>query len=220
MSEVKCPECGYNSVSEEPVAPTTCPDCGSKNLEPIIRPIPVTKAGAHGHSNFVEDVSMGAGVVHRCEGGNGEVRTPSSPSRDHIRRRARRVVSVRICARGGSGRDERPFPDHQRLLPGWLETNDPGPVEKVPKELVKRGLGLRVPDLGGEEWQDFTRLLDFRNGLLHGRSSRPDTLELPEDHRPFPSPEDLQAMKPGDALETVLTQIRSLCVATGHAPPD
>ena len=92
--------------------------------------------------------------------------------------------------------------------------------KKVPKELVKRGLGLRVPDLGGEEWQDFTRLLDFRNGLLHGRSSRPDTLELPEGHRPFPSPEDLQAMKPGDALETVLTQIRSLCVAAGHAPPD
>ena len=48
------------------------------------------------------------------------------------------------------------------------------------------------PDWVNPFWLEFTKLVDFRNGLVHGRASRPDTEGLKPNEKPEPTVEDLQ----------------------------
>ena len=67
---------------------------------------------------------------------------------------------------------------------------------------------------------DFMKLIEFRNGLVHARASRPSTFELLPELQPLPSVAALDALKPGEATEIVSMLIRELAVATGHQAPN
>jgi hypothetical protein len=90
----------------------------------------------------------------------------------------------------------------------------------VTKALASVGLIPSVPSFAGKTWQDFCLLVEFRNGLIHARTSRPETAGLSEDELPVPSLEELRTRKPGWAVEVVTALIRELHVATGTKEPD
>ena len=66
---------------------------------------------------------------------------------------------------------------------------------------------------------DFIKLIEFRNGLVHARASRPSTFGLSAKLQPLPSVEALDALKPGEATEIVSVLIHELAVAAGHQAP-
>ena len=57
--------------------------------------------------------------------------------------------------------------------------------KEVPKQLKEHGRISSAPNLAGSAWADFLDLIEFRNGLLHGRSSRPETSVFPNRAVPF-----------------------------------
>ena len=89
----------------------------------------------------------------------------------------------------------------------------------IPKQLLADGLITATPNLGGSTLNDFDKLMKFRNGLVHARSSRPATTGLPKASLPVPSLDDLQKLQPGWASNVVRRLIRELCVAAGTTPP-
>lgn len=91
---------------------------------------------------------------------------------------------------------------------------------RVTKALHDSGELARRVDLGGQAWEDFLRLLDFRDGLAHGGVSRPDHGGLPEPERPKPSGGELGAMVPGWPVEVVRRLVLMLHEAAGSEPPD
>jgi len=89
----------------------------------------------------------------------------------------------------------------------------------VPKDLHAKGRIAASPDLDGQDWEDFLTLVDYRNGLVHGRSSRPDTSELSEDLKPMPTTQFLDDLEPGWALQIVTRQVRALHAAANLELP-
>jgi hypothetical protein len=77
-----------------------------------------------------------------------------------------------------------------------------------------------APNFTGKTWQNFCRLVEFRNGLVHARASRPQTAGLSGIQMPVPSMEELQALEPGWAVGVITALIRELHVATGTKEPD
>jgi hypothetical protein len=69
-------------------------------------------------------------------------------------------------------------------------------------------------------WDDFERLIDFRDGVLHASVSRPDASDSPPDKEPVPSIEDFQNLPRGHATEIVRTLILNLHNAAGTPAPD
>jgi hypothetical protein len=92
--------------------------------------------------------------------------------------------------------------------------------KKTLKHLAFDGLIPSAPSFAGKTWVNFCRVVEFRNGLIHARASRPQTAGLSEDQMPVPSMEDLQALKPGWAVEVITTLFRELHMATGMKEPD
>ena len=52
-------------------------------------------------------------------------------------------------------------------------------------------------------WQNFLKMADFRNGLLHARSGRPDTTGRSACNQPMPTIGELKQLKPGAACAVV-----------------
>lgn len=77
------------------------------------------------------------------------------------------------------------------------------------------------PDFDNQRyWKDFEKLVRFRNGLVHGRASRPDSNAiLDEDERAGPTVHDLVAMDQGWAVRVVAEVIKRLHTAVGTTPP-
>ena len=48
------------------------------------------------------------------------------------------------------------------------------------------------PSFGEQYWEEFKDLVNFRNGLVHGRASRPDIEGLTEAEKPEPTQEQLK----------------------------
>ena len=93
----------------------------------------------------------------------------------------------------------------------WKETT---------KALASNGLIQSAPSFEGKTWVNFRRLVEFRNGLIHARASRPQTAGLSEIQMPVPSMEELQALEPGWAVGVISALIRELHMATGTKEPD
>jgi hypothetical protein len=91
--------------------------------------------------------------------------------------------------------------------------------KEVPKKLLEDGLIPGVPDLSLSYWQDWLDLVKMRNGLIHARSSRPETDPQPEDARPLPSKGDLDHLPAGWAVHVVVALIRNLNRAVGSSSP-
>lgn len=117
--------------------------------------------------------------------------------------------------------------DYQKLVTDLNQYFPPGegqPVKDkwklVPKKLLSAGLVPAVPDLNQPYWEHFTKLVTMRNGLVHARSSRPETTQIPEKEKPLPSKEDLDNLPAGWATEVVVTLVKELHKAVGTSEPD
>jgi hypothetical protein len=90
----------------------------------------------------------------------------------------------------------------------------------VIKRLAKEGAIRRKPDFGQVYWEEFDKLVTFRNGLVHGRASRPDSNTMRDEReRPGPTNEDLVKMDQGWPVRVVAAVIRNLHAAVGSIPP-
>lgn len=78
----------------------------------------------------------------------------------------------------------------------------------------------RVPNKGENYWKEFAKLVDFRNGLVHGRASRPDTAGLTEAEQPEPTAEQLLQKGRGWAVKVVTDVITKLHEAVSTSPPN
>lgn len=110
-------------------------------------------------------------------------------------------------------------------LDRYFPPGDPQPIKDkwkvVSKQLKDHGLIHSVPNLGGgSAWGDFLRLIEFRNGLLHARASRPETPGLSATSLPVPSMDQLRSLSPGWACSVVRRLIQELNTAAGTNPPD
>jgi len=92
--------------------------------------------------------------------------------------------------------------------------------KKIPKELYRDGQISNKPNWGGTEWQNFEELVNYRDGLVHARASRPETSSLSDDEKPLPSKTDLDRMLPRWAVQRIVTLIRYLHGAVGTSAPD
>jgi hypothetical protein len=92
--------------------------------------------------------------------------------------------------------------------------------KEITSLLVSDGLIPSAPSFAGKTWENFRRLVDFRNGLIHARASRPQTAGLSKSQLPVPSMEVLQTLPPGWAVGVVTALIRELHMATGTKEPD
>ena len=109
-------------------------------------------------------------------------------------------------------------------LDTYFHPSDKRPIvdkwKEIPKQLHRDGLIPSAPDLAGSVWAEFRRLVGFRNGLVHGRSSRPETDDLADESLPFPSKSQLDKLEQGWALRTAYQLIIGLNLAAGTAKPD
>lgn len=110
------------------------------------------------------------------------------------------------------------------LLDTYFPPGERRPVTEkwkdITKALASNGLIQSAPTFAGKTWENFRRLVEFRNGLIHARASRPQTAGLSEIQMPVPSMEDLQALEPGWALGVITALIRELHIATGTKEPE
>jgi hypothetical protein len=98
---------------------------------------------------------------------------------------------------------------NQYFPPGkWQSITDKW--KYIPKRLLSDGLVPAAPDLSQSYWEHFTKLVDMRHGLVHARSSRPETTRLPEREKPLPSKEDLDKLPAGWATQVVVTLVKEL----------
>jgi hypothetical protein len=103
-----------------------------------------------------------------------------------------------------------PPSDRRGILDKWKE---------VPKKLNREGLIPKAPDLGSATWVEFRRLVEFRNGLIHASSSRPETDNLPTASIPYPSKSDLDGLEAGWATRAVFHLIVELNTAAATRTP-
>jgi len=59
----------------------------------------------------------------------------------------------------------------------------------------------------------------MRNGLIHARSSRPETDPQPDKSKPLPSKGDLDQLPAGWAVRVVVALVKRLNQAAGTRPP-
>ena len=145
--------------------------------------------------------------------------------RDHHSRR--REILFAICAAESYilewVRDEvlrRDFDKLRKYFPPGKRRGVRKKWKKIPKELYRDGQISNKPNWGGTEWQNFEELVNYRDGLVHARASRPETSSLSDDEKPLPSKTDLDRMLPGWAVQRIATLIRYLHGAVGTSAPD
>ena len=91
--------------------------------------------------------------------------------------------------------------------------------KEIPKLLRDNGLIPRVPDLNQSYREEFRKLVDYRDGLVHAAASRPETSSLPVTEKPVPPKSLLDQLEPGWAVKVVLELARQLHKAVGTTPP-
>jgi hypothetical protein len=91
---------------------------------------------------------------------------------------------------------------------------------EISKQLVADGRIAVSLDCSGHEWQEFQRLVKFRDGLVHASASRPETAGLAQENRPVPSKRDLDSLPSGWAVAIVRDLFQKLHADTKTAQPD
>ena len=145
---------------------------------------------------------------------------------DHHSRR--REVIFAVCAAESYilewVRDEVLNRDFQKLNnyfpPGrWMTVTDKW--KEIPKQLLHDGLIPRVPVLESPGyWGEWLELIEYRNGLIHARASRPETASLSDKEKPKPSKTSLDDMAAGWPTRVVVELIRRLHAAIGSTMPE
>ena len=72
-----------------------------------------------------------------------------------------------------------------------------------------------------EYWKKFRRLVEYRDGLVHGQASWPTLVDppVPIGPAPVPSKKTLESLPPGWAVEIVVELVRQLHKTIGAPPP-
>ncbi len=89
--------------------------------------------------------------------------------------------------------------------------------KSVLKELQREELIERIPDFQNADWQRFTELVTYRDGLVHALASVP---EGDTDTTPVPLPGALNAWKPGEAVSRAVQIVRDLHRTVGMSGPE
>jgi hypothetical protein len=145
--------------------------------------------------------------------------------REH-RNAVRREIMFAVCAAESYlvewVRDEGLKRDYGALNKYFPPGARRGVTEKwsdVPKALAKDGRLATVPHFNGRHATEWKDLIDYRNGLIHARTARPDTSRLPPDEKPVPDFYALNALDRGWACHVVAEHIEALHRASGTAAP-
>jgi hypothetical protein len=91
--------------------------------------------------------------------------------------------------------------------------------QDVTRRLHHEQLLSTVPNWGTKPSQDFTLLVRYRNGLVHGGTSRPYTTGLPEGEEPFPSDQVLMKLPQGWTVDVVVAFVEHVHKEVGTIPP-
>lgn len=108
----------------------------------------------------------------------------------------------------------------EELFPVGNYSNVREKWKNVAARLFERGVATRRHEFGDAAWSSFHRLVDFRNGLMHARASRPVTGDTPENAKPMPSPEEMQTLEPGWPSATAAKLIQEFSITLGVAKPE
>jgi hypothetical protein len=90
----------------------------------------------------------------------------------------------------------------------------------VTNDLLTAGLIGRKPDFGGSTWNAFYQLLCYRDALVHGAASRPESGDQPVDPQGKWNVGFLSSLSPGWAVSVVFDLIGALHTSAGTSPPD
>ena len=104
-----------------------------------------------------------------------------------------------------------PIQDRRGIRERWKE---------VTKKLAHEGLMPRAPDFNDRYWHEFTRLVDYRDGLVHALASRPESASLASGEEPRPSIKTLDTLAPGWPTRVVVALLQHLHDAGGTKSPD
>jgi len=91
--------------------------------------------------------------------------------------------------------------------------------KRVTKKLFEDGKIRSMPAWCVPEWNDFVDLVIYRDGLVHARASRPETSDLPEEQRPFPSASHLDSLSAGWATTVFVKLVEYVHRSVGTQPP-
>ena len=80
--------------------------------------------------------------------------------------------------------------------------------KEIPKKLHQDGLLPGVPDLSRRFWSDWITLVNYRDGLIHARASRPSTSSLPKYEKPVPDGVTLSEIEPGWPIGVTVNMIK------------
>jgi hypothetical protein len=120
-------------------------------------------------------------------------------------------------------RDEalkRDFQQVRDYLPADDRRGIPRRWKEVVKQLGENGSVRATPDFGLPYWEDFQKLIKYRDGLVHASASRPESAGVPDEERPMPPRDDLNTMPPGWPVRIVRELVTRLHATVGTAPPD
>jgi hypothetical protein len=97
------------------------------------------------------------------------------------------------------------------------------PIKKwntIPKKLYNDGLIQGIPKIENiQEWDEFDIVVKYRNGLSHSASSVPQNLSLPPGKFPIPPLGELNKIKPGWAIKTIIGMIKQFHKAASMPMP-
>ncbi len=158
------------------------------------------------------------------------VRESRKPGWDHNARRREIVFAVCFAESylyewvHNEVLDSRDYGDLLITLKKLFPSDDKRPIldrwKQVTKELREDNFIPDAPNFGQSYWEEFRDLVKWRNGLVHARSSRPETPIQPEEEKPFPSKDDLDRLPAGWATRVVVTLVKRLHSAAETSPPD
>lgn len=219
-----CDDCGY--VLPEPAPQARCPLCnGATHTDGAI-------VAGPGALSFAKAMAATFRVVNRfAPGWYKDARHEAQAPLGDIHARRREVVFAVSCAESYIYEWTR---DLLQTTPGHYSRIDayfpPKPVKgwnrsvtdqwkEVPKELHAVNILANKLDLSGAHGDDWLRLVDYRNGLIHALASRPQEYGPGPPIRPLVTADDLHAMAPGWATSVVEERVLRLHQAEGTAPP-
>jgi len=98
------------------------------------------------------------------------------------------------------------------------------PIKKwnvIPKKLFNAGLIPNIPKIENiQEWDEFDMVVKYRNGLSHSASSVPQNLSLPPGKFPIPPLGELNKIKSGWAIKTIIGVIKQFHKAANMPMPE
>ena len=93
--------------------------------------------------------------------------------------------------------------------------------KEVIKQLHDEDLIPDIPDYRtSTAWEDFNKLVDYRDGLVHGAASRPETSSQPNKNNPVPSTKQLSKIESDWPTKAAVNLVGELHQTTNTQTPD